>query len=75
MDIETVTAEDAPLGVLVWPVRDAKYAPNFTLERVEVVRTANGSHVVWVYESGLRRYFKVGELVVVDIATSALIAT
>ena len=70
-----VIAEDAPLGVLVWPVRDVRYAPNFTLERVEVVRTANGSHVVWVYESGLRRYFKLGELVICDIAQPALIAS
>lgn len=63
---DTVIAEDAPLGVLLWPVTDAKYAMNFTLERVETVRTCNGMHVRWVYESGNVRTFQPGERVVVS---------
>lgn len=62
-----VVAEDAPLGVLLWPVRDPKFAPNFTLERVEVVRTENRSFVRWVYQSGTERVFGLGEQVVVQV--------
>jgi hypothetical protein len=63
----TVTAEDAPLGVCLWPVRDDQYASNFTLERVETVRTASGTRVRWVYQSGKDRWFQLGERVVVRI--------
>lgn len=64
--LATVAAEDAPLGVQLWPTRTPEYAPNFTLNRVEVVRTPGGQYVRWVYESGDQRIFKMGELVAVD---------
>jgi hypothetical protein len=59
-----VTAEDAPLGVLLWPVRDAKYAPNFTLAEVHVSRASdNRRWVRWVYQNGSHRDFTPGERV------------
>lgn len=64
----TVVAEDAPLGVLLWPVRASQYASNFTLERVEMVRTATRTYVRWVYESGRERLFALGETVAVKTA-------
>jgi len=63
----TVTAEDAPLGACLWPVRDERYAGNFTLERVETVRTASGTAVRWVYQSGKDRWFGLGERVAVRV--------
>jgi len=62
----TVVAEDAPIGVLLWPVRSPEFAPNFTLERVEIVRTAASSFVRWIYESGNERVFNVGDEVAVQ---------
>lgn len=61
----TVTAQDAPLGVLLWPVRDEQYAPNYTLDSVDIVRDINGTHVRWVYQNGKARRFQVGEQVAV----------
>jgi hypothetical protein len=63
MTDHTVTAEEAPIGQLLWPVRDAKYAPNFTLDRVSVIREADATYVEWRYESGNVRHFPVGEQV------------
>lgn len=63
----TVTAEEAPLGVQLWPTYAPAYAPNFTLERVEIVRTTNGTHVQWVYESGATRQFRKGEQIAVRV--------
>lgn len=51
----TVTAQDAPLGVLLWPVRSPEYARNFTLAAIEQVHP--GILVRWVYESGKTRDF------------------
>ena len=58
-----VQAEYAPLGVQLWPTRDAKYAPNYTLAEVQVRRAATRSWVVWVYENGNERTFNLGETV------------
>jgi hypothetical protein len=63
----TVTAEDAPLGVCLWPVLGEQYASNFTLERVETVRSASGTRIHWVYESGKDRWFQPGEKVAVRV--------
>lgn len=62
-----VKAEDAPIGVQLWPTTAPQYAPNFTLASVAVVRTATGSHVVWTYESGTTRTFALGEEVACQI--------
>lgn len=72
-EIETtlVIAEDAPIGMQLWPTVSPKHAPNFTLAAVEVVtrkvRDASGtydsSHVEWTYENGTTRLFSVGEKV------------
>ena len=61
----TVIAEDAPVGVQLWPTIAPQYAPNFTLERVETVRNERGTHVRWVYENGTERLFSLGESVAV----------
>lgn len=68
---DTVTAEDAPIGVQLWPTTRPECAPNFTLATVEVVtrklRDAFGeqeiSTVVWTYEGGNVRTFRLGEQV------------
>ena len=61
----TVTAESAPIGVQLWPTRAPQYAPNFTLDRVEIVRNAIGTHVRWVYENGTERCFDFGHEIAV----------
>ena len=66
LSTQSVVAEDAPLGVQLWPTRSPEYAPNFTLERVETVRDINGTHVRWVYQSGTTRVFRLGESVTVQ---------
>jgi hypothetical protein len=63
----TVTAEDAPVGIQLWPTRSPEYAPNFTLASVAVVRNSNGEHVVWTYENGNQRVFGKGEQITVLI--------
>jgi hypothetical protein len=60
----TVIAEDAPIGVLLWPVREARYAPNFTL--ASVTRTATS--VIWTYENGSTRHFFPGDEITVKFA-------
>jgi hypothetical protein len=64
---QTVTAEDAPLGVQLWPTISPEFAKNFTLAEVAVVRTATQTYVRWTYESGYKRTFRVGELVAVQL--------
>lgn len=64
MTDSTVLAEKAPLGILLWPVRAPKYAPNFTLAKVEVA----GDVVTWTYQGGNVRHFRKGERVVVRMA-------
>ena len=64
---QTVTAENAPIGVQLWPTLTPKSATNFTLDKVAVVRNEWGVHVEWTYQNGNVRFFNVGEEVVVDI--------
>lgn len=76
--ITHVVAEDAPIGVQLWPTTHPKYAPNFTLNSVRVdvstLRSAHGSQertvVVWTYENGSNRAFIGGELVAVSLPTT-----
>lgn len=67
MKTQTVTAELAPVGVQLWPTRDPKYADNFTLADVSVVRNEVGARVVWLYRSGKTRTFRLGEQVTVQM--------
>ncbi|WGH21373.1 hypothetical protein SEA_EMOTION_24 [Arthrobacter phage Emotion] len=62
---ETVKAEEAPIGVQLWPTRSPEFAPNFTLAAVETVRNTYGTRVRWVYENGSERWFDLGEDVAV----------
>jgi len=64
-------AEEAPLGVQLWPTRSPEFAPNFTLDSVAVVRNASGVHVVWTYQNGSTRFFRVGETVAAKILKGA----
>ena len=63
----TVIAEDAPVGIQLWPTRSPEFAPNFTLATVEVVRTEVRTFVRWTYQSGTVRTFDLGEQVVVSL--------
>jgi hypothetical protein len=60
---EPVVAEDAPIGILLWPVNRPEAEPNFTLMEVRIVRRATRSHVTWIYENGSERHFDLGEQV------------
>lgn len=62
----TVKAEEAPIGVQLWPTLTPASAPNFTLERVSITRVAYRTYVTWVYESGKERHFQFGETVFVS---------
>lgn len=70
-----ITAEDAPIGVQVWPTISPRYAPNFTIAAVEIVtrklRDTSGtyetSQVIWTYENGNTRTFDLGERVACEI--------
>src|SRR5262245_3297238 len=61
-----VAAEDAPIGVQLWPTTAPGYAHHWTLVSVEVisqkVRDASGTYentqVVWTYEDGKQRRFE-----------------
>jgi hypothetical protein len=64
----TVAAEDAPLGVQLWPTLSPEFAPQFTLDEVATVRTVNGTYVRWTYQDGKTRQFRVGEQVMVSLA-------
>jgi len=57
----SVIAEDAPIGVQLWPTTSPKFAPNFTLASVATVRNEVRSYVVWTYENGSQRTFEMGE--------------
>jgi hypothetical protein len=70
----TVAAEDAPIGIQIWPTTSPEYAPNFTLCAVEVItrkfRDVHGTYerttVEWHYENGNVRYFDLGQHVAVQ---------
>lgn len=64
--MDSVVAEDAPIGVQLWPTVSPESAPNFTLMEVQTVRRAGGrSYVRWIYENGKERSFDMGERVAV----------
>jgi hypothetical protein len=66
---QTVAAEDAPIGVQLWPTRSPEFAPNFTLNEVQIIRNEVGTYVRWVYQGDVEtRTFKLGEQVVVRLA-------
>lgn len=56
-----VTAEDAPLGVQLWPTIAPEFAQHYTLASVAVIRDALGTRVRWTYEGGSTRTFRLGE--------------
>lgn len=62
----TVAAEDAPIGIQIWPTIAPGYAHHFTLDSVELVRDCNGEWVRWTYQDGKTRTFSKGEQVVVS---------
>jgi len=64
--IASVIAENAPIGVQLWPTVNPESAPNFTLAMVEIVRDAYGMSVRWTYEGGNVRSFELGQCVTVD---------
>lgn len=64
----SLVAEDAPLGVQLWPTVSPEFAPNFTLASVEIVRDFYGTRVRWTYENGNVRTFDLGEQVFARIA-------
>lgn len=69
MDVRTasVIAENAPIGVQLWPTIHPQYAPNFTLAEVQIIRNEIGSYVRWIYEGDVEtRTFQVGQVVAVD---------
>lgn len=82
METETtmVIAEDAPIGVQLWPTTDQRYAGNYTLTCVTTVtRTARWANVtqettkvVWTYESGRVDIYDLHELVACRIHPSDL---
>jgi len=73
-----ITAEDAPVGVQLWPTTHPRYARNYTLESVEVVRrtirdfhgTTTVDQVVWNYENGQERTFRLGERVAAEVTAA-----
>jgi hypothetical protein len=60
-----IVAEDAPIGVQLWPTIDPKFAANYTLAQVGIIRDAYGTHVHWLYEGGAERLSKMGEKIAV----------
>jgi len=75
--VTSVIAENAPLGVQLWPTTTPESAPNFTLAAVEIlsrkVRQEDGSWfeypatVIWTYQSGTERRFRLGEVVACEL--------
>jgi hypothetical protein len=65
---QTVIAEDAPIGVQLWPTRSPEYAPNFTLQSVAIIRREARSYVEWTYENGNTRQFELGDQVAVKFS-------
>jgi hypothetical protein len=68
-----IKAEDAPLGVPLWPADSEALLPHHTLGRVEVVQSVRalvgdrGSFVRWTFVSGIARAFRLGEEIVVEV--------
>lgn len=65
----TITAEDAPIGVQLWPTTTPQAARNFTLLCVQVItcvtreatEACETTRVVWTYENLSTREFVLGE--------------
>ena len=66
MERTSVIAEDAPIGVPLWPTTHPRFDRNFTLSSVSTVRDSYGTHVLWLYENGETRSFSIGERVSVE---------
>jgi hypothetical protein len=71
--LKIIKAEDAPLGVPLWPADYEALLPHHTLERVEVVQSVRslvgdrGPFVRWMFVSGTTRAFRLGEEIVVEV--------
>jgi hypothetical protein len=65
IETRTVVAEDAPIGVQLWPTTGPQHADNFTLADVSIVRRVDRDVVVWLYRNGKTRTFNVGEEVAI----------
>jgi hypothetical protein len=70
VDMKTtlVIAEDAPIGVQLWPTVSPEYAKCWTLAKV--IRTANS--VIWEYEDGKTREFLPGDKVACEFPREIL---
>lgn len=62
---KSIIAEDAPIGVQLWPTISPEFAPNFTLAEVQIVRTETQRYVRWLYQNGNERVFQLGQSVTV----------
>jgi hypothetical protein len=64
MTTKIIKAEDAPLGVPLWPADSEVLLPHHTLEQVEVVQSVrslvgnHGPFVRWTFVSGTTRSFR-----------------
>lgn len=65
--VTSVKAEEAPIGMPLWPTRTPEAAVAYTLESVCLVRTATESRVVWTYLNGTTVDYAAGEMVAVQI--------
>jgi hypothetical protein len=71
-----IRAEDAPLGVPLWPADSEALLPHHTLERVEVVQSVRsfigdyGPFVRWAFVSGTMRAFKIAEEIVAAVPSN-----
>lgn len=68
MEPTTIAAEDAPLGVPLWPSHSVR---RFTLTAVSVIRDRAGTRVIWLSADGTERTFGVGEQVTVRYPASS----
>jgi hypothetical protein len=66
-----IKAEDAPLGVPLWPTNGRDYLlSHHTLKQVVVVRSTSpdlGSFVRWTYQSRTGRRFRLGDEIEVEV--------
>lgn len=83
MRVDFVVAEDAPVGVQLWPSLSPKAGPSLTLESVEVVsrkirETNDGTwyvytdSVTWTYQDGHQERYTISEKIDVDFEKVAL---
>jgi len=67
----SIRAEDAPLGVPLWPSTTAA-AGRYVLEEVHVLRDRHGSSVRWVAEDGSERLFGLAQLVLCRVPVGVI---